>query len=71
MEDLNNSSRLERLKGSILNCFPIFQWLPSYGVKDIFGDFVAGISVALAAVPQSMAYAVLAGIRPHVITHLA
>jgi hypothetical protein len=45
---------------------PIFKWLPSYTKEKLMGDFVAGTSVALTAVPQTMAYAILAGLSPEV-----
>ena len=41
---------------------PIFEWLPRYRRDDIAGDLVAGAVVAVMLVPQSMAYAMLAGL---------
>lgn len=41
---------------------PIFEWLPRYGRDDIAGDLMAGAVVAIMLVPQSMAYAMLAGL---------
>ncbi len=39
---------------------PFLQWFPIKG--DLFkADFIAGITVALVLIPQSMAYAQLAG----------
>jgi sulfate permease, SulP family len=46
--------------------FPFLQWLPSYRKSDLPGDFVAGLTVAIMLVPQSMAYAILAGLPPEV-----
>ena len=40
--------------------FPFLRWLP-YGSDKLRADFVAGLTVALVLVPQSMAYAQLAG----------
>lgn len=40
--------------------FPFLRWLP-YGGDKLRADFVAGLTVALVLVPQSMAYAQLAG----------
>ncbi|XP_030746086.1 sodium-independent sulfate anion transporter-like [Sitophilus oryzae] len=40
------------------------QWLPKYSKKDILADFVAGITVGMTMIPQSVAYAGLAGLKP-------
>ncbi|XP_044253545.1 sodium-independent sulfate anion transporter-like [Tribolium madens] len=40
----------------------ILQWLPKYSKSDIVADFIAGISVGLTMMPQSIAYANLAGL---------
>ncbi len=41
--------------------FPFLRWLP-YGGATLRADFLAGLTVALVLVPQSMAYAQLAGL---------
>jgi len=41
---------------------PILEWLPRYGRDDIAGDLMAAAVVAIMLVPQSMAYAMLAGL---------
>lgn len=43
---------------------PILTWLPRYTVEDGLGDVMAGVTVGLTVVPQSMAYAGLAGLPP-------
>lgn len=43
---------------------PILQWAPSYKTQMIFQDIVAGVTVGLTAIPQSIAYAVVAGLPP-------
>jgi sulfate permease, SulP family len=48
------SPRLQRF-------FPFLRWLP-YGGATLRADFLAGLTVALVLVPQSMAYAQLAGL---------
>lgn len=45
---------------------PILQWLPDYNQQRLSGDIVAGITVAIMIIPQSMAYALLAGLPPEV-----
>lgn len=44
--------------------FPITLWLPKYRPQFIIQDMVAGITVALTAVPQSIAYAIVADLPP-------
>lgn len=43
---------------------PIVGWLPRYDRADLPGDLTAGLTVAVMLVPQSMAYALLAGLPP-------
>lgn len=44
--------------------FPFLRWLP-YSGATLRADFLAGLTVALVLVPQSMAYAQLAGMPPY------
>lgn len=53
-----------RILGAV---FPIVQWSKSYDVSTGIGDLIAGITVALTLIPQSIAYASLAGLEPQVI----
>lgn len=46
---------------------PIFKWLPKYNQYKAVGDFIAGITIGLTMIPQSIAYASLAGLDPQVI----
>ena len=46
--------------------FPIFSWARTYTRDDLMSDLIAGVIVAIMLVPQSMAYAVLAGLPPEV-----
>lgn len=41
---------------------PVLSWLPKYNAQDAVGDLVAGITVGLTVIPQSLAYANLAGL---------
>src|SRR5438045_1085662 len=45
---------------------PVFEWLRSYGRPDLNGDLVAGLTVGAMLIPQSMGYALLAGLPPQV-----
>ena len=42
--------------------FPSLEWLPGYDSRQLKNDLVAGLTVALVLIPQSMAYAQLAGL---------
>ncbi|KAM3961068.1 sodium-independent sulfate anion transporter [Aphomia sociella] len=44
--------------------FPIVRWSRTYDVQTGVGDLIAGITVALTLIPQSIAYASLAGFEP-------
>ncbi|XP_038212343.1 sodium-independent sulfate anion transporter-like [Zerene cesonia] len=50
-----------RLAGRV---FPIVGWSRSYDLRTGIGDLIAGITVALTLIPQSIAYASLAGFEP-------
>jgi len=43
---------------------PALEWLRNYQREDLKGDLTAGLIVAIMLVPQSMAYAMLAGLPP-------
>ncbi|XP_066153394.1 sodium-independent sulfate anion transporter-like isoform X2 [Euwallacea fornicatus] len=46
----------------IKNRIPIIKWLPTYTLSFFLHDFLAGLTVALTAIPQGIAYAVVAGL---------
>lgn len=46
--------------------FPFTDWLFHYQREHLVGDLLAGIIVAIMLVPQSMAYALLAGLPPEI-----
>ena len=43
---------------------PALQWMRGYDRKNLSGDLLAGLIVAIMLIPQGMAYAVLAGLPP-------
>ncbi|XP_011496529.1 PREDICTED: sodium-independent sulfate anion transporter [Ceratosolen solmsi marchali] len=43
---------------------PILNWLPRYNCQDALGDLVAGVTVGLTVIPQSLAYSNVAGLQP-------
>jgi sulfate permease, SulP family len=44
--------------------FPFFGW-PHLSRQTLWHDLIAGVSVSLLAIPQSLAYAQLAGVPPY------
>ncbi|MFW5709127.1 MAG: SulP family inorganic anion transporter [Chloroflexota bacterium] len=50
----------------ITQYLPFLDWLLHYRRENLSGDIVAGVIVAVMLVPQSMAYALLAGLPPEV-----
>ncbi|KAI5957398.1 SUL2 [Candida margitis] len=55
---------LTLIKNYLLSLFPILQWILHYNGRWLYGDLVAGITVGVVLVPQSMSYAQLAGLEP-------
>jgi hypothetical protein len=50
---------------TLFSFFPILQWLPTYNWRaNLPADVVAGVTVAIMHVPQSMGYAMLARLPP-------
>jgi len=45
--------------------FPFLSWFEGYDLSALRADFVSGLTVALVLIPQSMAYAQLAGLPPY------
>ncbi|MDK9707170.1 MAG: SulP family inorganic anion transporter [Desulforhopalus sp.] len=45
----------------LIKIFPFLSWLKGYNTNTFRQDFIAGLTVALVLIPQSMAYAQLAG----------
>ncbi len=48
------------------NSIPILDWAQKYSSSALPGDITAGLIVAIMLIPQSMAYALLAGLPPQV-----
>src|SRR5690554_6366247 len=45
---------------------PILQWAPKYGRSQVTSDMVAAVIVTVMLIPQSLAYALLAGLPAHI-----
>jgi len=53
-------------KKTLYSRLPILQWLPQFKVDNLLSDLIAGFSVGLTLVPQSLAYATVGGLPPQV-----
>ncbi|PKN61759.1 MAG: sodium-independent anion transporter [Deltaproteobacteria bacterium HGW-Deltaproteobacteria-15] len=56
------TSPAELGKSAIKLVFPFIRWFENYGIGKIRQDLISGLTVALVLIPQSMAYAQLAGL---------
>ncbi|PSN39859.1 Sodium-independent sulfate anion transporter [Blattella germanica] len=54
----------KRMKDSLYRCVPILSWMPLYNSHKFISDLIAGVTVGLTVMPQSLAYATLAGLEP-------
>lgn len=59
--------KLPSPKRLVCSAFPILRWSRTYDTSSAVGDLIAGVTVALTLVPQSIAYASLAGFEPQVL----
>jgi len=53
------------LRAILIRVFPFLRWRSSISRATLGPDLLAGLSVALVAIPQSLAYAQLAGLPPY------
>lgn len=53
---------LTMVKDYLLSLFPIHRWILHYNLAWLYSDLVAGITVGVVVVPQSMSYAIIAGL---------
>jgi sulfate permease, SulP family len=55
---------LKKFTGKISRVIPVIKWIPSYDRRWLKFDLVAGLTLAMFAIPDNMAYATLAGLPP-------
>ncbi len=54
----------QEINSKITKYFPILSWLPKYQLSWLRADIIAGLTVWAVMVPESMAYAGIAGVPP-------
>ncbi len=54
----------QQIKNYFLSFFPFLTWIYRYNLTWFWGDLIAGLTVGVVAIPQSMAYAGLAKLAP-------
>ncbi|KAI8384843.1 sulfate transporter family-domain-containing protein [Radiomyces spectabilis] len=54
----------QHIRAYTISIFPIFQWIHRYHLSWLVQDVIAGITVGIVIVPQSMAYAKIANLDP-------
>lgn len=62
----SNAPPRRKLSAFLRRALPILDWGPAYGRNDLSGDLVAALIVTVMLIPQSLAYALLAGVPPEV-----
>lgn len=71
-ENLRDNFRNLDFKSILHDVCPVLKWLPEYQMqKNITGDIISGITVAVMHIPQGMAYGLLAGVDPIVGLYMA
>lgn len=55
-------SRSQKSLNTLKSFFPVTNWIGEYSKDKAIGDVTAGLTVALTVIPQSLAYANLAGL---------
>ncbi|CAG9859726.1 unnamed protein product [Phyllotreta striolata] len=63
-KDESKIALLTKVKSLIFQRLFILQWLPKYTKNDVLADLIAGLTLGLTMMPQSIAYAGLAGLKP-------
>ncbi|MCX7793556.1 MAG: sulfate permease [Thermodesulfovibrionales bacterium] len=54
----------ENIRKLIFKIFPFLFWLKDYRKENLIKDFLAGLTISVVLIPQSMSYAMIAGLPP-------
>ena len=63
---MKNSNFKERASKVFNSYLPILEWGPKYNKKTLANDLIVAVIVTMMLIPQSLAYALLAGLPPEV-----
>lgn len=66
VKQIGNKTKSAFTSKNLSKRLPITQWLPKYTSEDFVGDLLAGFTVGLMLIPQSISYAALARLPPQV-----
>jgi sodium-independent sulfate anion transporter 11 len=58
------SNPIRRVQNYVLSLFPVLSWITRYNLTSLSSDFIAGLTVGIVVVPQSMSYAQVATLPP-------
>ncbi|QRV87552.1 sulfate anion transporter [Ceratobasidium sp. AG-Ba] len=64
VQQARDASVKDSVIGYLSSLFPVFQWITRYNLGWATGDLIAGLTVGLVLVPQSMSYAKIATLSP-------
>ncbi|CAO1408164.1 unnamed protein product [Diamesa hyperborea] len=71
-ESIRDSVNGLSFKNILYDFVPVLKWIPEYPVKkNLIGDIISGITVAVMSIPQGLAYGLLAGVAPIVGLYMA
>lgn len=59
------------MAAKVKRILPILSWLPDYNAETAISDALAGLTVGLMVIPQSIAFALIAELSPEVMFHSA
>ncbi len=59
-------NKRNRVVKKCMSYFPILEWLPQYNGEKAISDLMAGLTVGLTIIPQSIAFAFIADLPPQV-----
>ncbi|KAL8172431.1 hypothetical protein V2J09_024235 [Rumex salicifolius] len=64
LKDFKGQSASKRIMLGLQAVFPILSWGRKYKLSNLKGDIISGLTIASLCIPQDIAYAKLAGLKP-------
>lgn len=65
-QDGRKQGWVEQVQTAVQHRVPITRWIQTYNRVDAVSDLIAGVTLGLTLIPQSIAYSALAGVPPQV-----